>query len=232
MKRAVLLVENLKSWRHAIKDRIAADGVADVDTAADETEGLELARKNPYDAAVVDLHLGGGFREYRGLSLIRALNEKGTGSPILVLSAHPAPKIAAADRTHCVFCAKGEMRETLQRVTWLLKARMHQSDEVATIERGALVFAGNRVYIRDAADGPDAAVEKMSRGELRILRLLMSSDMPLSRTSISEETSLQESSVESLISRLRKKLGDANPAYGRIDSETTPSGKTVYSLIA
>ena len=232
MRKSVLLVEGLKAWRHAIEDRITTDGFAVVDAAADEAQGLRLARRNSYDAAVVDLHLGGGFREYRGLSLIRALHEKGNGGPILILSAHPAPRIEAPDRTHCMFCPKGEMHETLKQVTGLLKARLHQADELMAIERGALVYAGNRVYIRDPATGIDAPVEKMSRGELRILRLLMSSDTPLPRTSISQETNLQESSVESLISRIRRKLETVNPAYGRIESDTTPNGKTVYSLVA
>lgn len=54
-----------------------------VDLAGDGPDGLELARSQPYDVAIVDRMLPG----LDGLSLVRRLREEGNTTPVLFLSA-------------------------------------------------------------------------------------------------------------------------------------------------
>lgn len=54
-----------------------------VDLAGDGPDGLELARAQPYDVAIVDRMLPG----LDGLSLVRRLREEGNTTPVLFLSA-------------------------------------------------------------------------------------------------------------------------------------------------
>ena len=244
MKKKILLVENSHYWTSAIKTHIEAEGFAILDAAASTTEGSEFARENHFDAAIIDLHsvtdfqLGEDIEEYAGLEEIRSLNDEGDGFLLIILSARPLPRIEAYCRRNSVFCVKGDTSETLHDITSILKEHFLQLDGPTRIERGTLVYESNRVYIRDIVQGRDHPVDKMSRGELRILRLLMSSDAPLSKHNISQKTNLQESSVESLISRIRRKLEKADDdfrqgadtKYGQIECETTPNGNTLYSL--
>jgi DNA-binding response OmpR family regulator len=53
------------------------------DHARDGRKGLDMALQEPYDAAVIDVMLPG----LDGLSLIRALRERGARTPVLILSA-------------------------------------------------------------------------------------------------------------------------------------------------
>ena len=54
-----------------------------VDHASDGNEGLAMAETTPYDALIIDIMLPG--RD--GYSIIRSLRQKGTATPVLILSA-------------------------------------------------------------------------------------------------------------------------------------------------
>jgi len=67
-----------------------------VDRAATAAEGLEWAKEDRYDAAVIDMNLGGGMS---GLGVCVAMRERGASFPIIMLSASndPAVRIRALD---------------------------------------------------------------------------------------------------------------------------------------
>ena len=78
----VLVVEDDSSIAAFVAGGLRQEGYA-VDLADNGVDGLELARANPYDAAVVDVMLP----RLDGLSLVTALRRAGTMVPVLFLSA-------------------------------------------------------------------------------------------------------------------------------------------------
>ena len=78
----VLVVEDEKRLAAGLKKGLEAEGFA-TDVALDGTDGLWLARENPYDAIVLDILLPG----LNGYQLCATLREEGVWTPILMLTA-------------------------------------------------------------------------------------------------------------------------------------------------
>ena len=78
----VLVVEDEKRLAAGLRNGLEADGFA-VDVAANGTDGLWLARENPYDAIVLDILLPG----VNGYELCATLRREGVWTPILMLTA-------------------------------------------------------------------------------------------------------------------------------------------------
>lgn len=78
----VLVVEDEKRLAAGLKKGLEAEGFA-TDVALDGTDGLWMARENPYDAIVLDIMLPG----INGYRLCAALREEGNWTPILMLTA-------------------------------------------------------------------------------------------------------------------------------------------------
>ncbi|MEA2476040.1 MAG: hypothetical protein QOC87_239 [Actinomycetota bacterium] len=78
----VLVVEDERSLASGLKKGLEAEGFA-VDVALDGTDGLWMARENPYDAIVLDIMLPG----MNGYRICSALREQSDWTPILMLTA-------------------------------------------------------------------------------------------------------------------------------------------------
>jgi DNA-binding response OmpR family regulator len=78
----VLVVEDEKRLAAGLKKGLRAEGFA-TDVAATGTEGLSMARTNPYDAIVLDLMLPG----MSGFKVCARLRRYGVWTPILMLTA-------------------------------------------------------------------------------------------------------------------------------------------------
>jgi DNA-binding response OmpR family regulator len=78
----VLVVEDEKRLAAGLKRGLEAEGFA-ADVALDGTDGLWMARENPYDAIVLDLMLPG----INGYKICATLREEGVWTPILMLTA-------------------------------------------------------------------------------------------------------------------------------------------------
>lgn len=78
----VLVVEDEKRLAAGLRNGLEADGFA-VDVAVDGTDGLWLARENPYDAIVLDIMLPG----VNGYVICRSLRQERVWTPILMLTA-------------------------------------------------------------------------------------------------------------------------------------------------
>ena len=78
----VLVVEDEKRLAAGLKKGLEAEGFA-TDVALDGTDGLWMARENPYDAIVLDIMLPG----INGYVLCATLREEGIWTPILMLTA-------------------------------------------------------------------------------------------------------------------------------------------------
>jgi DNA-binding response OmpR family regulator len=77
-----LVVEDEKRLAAGIRKGLEAEGFA-TDVALDGTDGLWMARENPYDAIVLDIMLPG----INGYRLCATLREEGIWTPILMLTA-------------------------------------------------------------------------------------------------------------------------------------------------
>ncbi|MGH3384083.1 MAG: response regulator transcription factor [Nocardioidaceae bacterium] len=78
----VLVVEDEKRLAAGLRNGLAAEGFA-VDITLDGTDGLWMARENPYDAIVLDIMLPG----VNGYKICEALRADGNWTPILMLTA-------------------------------------------------------------------------------------------------------------------------------------------------
>ncbi len=78
----VLVVEDEKRLAAGIKKGLEAEGFA-TDVALTGTDGLWMARENPYDAIVLDILLPG----INGYKVCATLREAGVWTPILMLTA-------------------------------------------------------------------------------------------------------------------------------------------------
>jgi DNA-binding response OmpR family regulator len=78
----VLVVEDEKRLAAGLKKGLEAEGFA-ADVAQNGTDGLWMARENPYDAIVLDIMLPG----MNGYQVCGTLREEGVWTPILMLTA-------------------------------------------------------------------------------------------------------------------------------------------------
>jgi DNA-binding response OmpR family regulator len=78
----VLVVEDEKGLAAGLKRGLEAEGFA-VDVAMDGTDGLWMAREQPYDAMVLDILLPG----VNGFKICSSLRDEGNWTPILMLTA-------------------------------------------------------------------------------------------------------------------------------------------------
>ena len=78
----ILIVEDDKLTAHFVRLTLEEDG-HEVDWTGTGQEGLLLARSNPYDALILDLHLP----DTTGLVITTALRSEGSSTPILILTA-------------------------------------------------------------------------------------------------------------------------------------------------
>jgi DNA-binding response OmpR family regulator len=78
----VLVVEDEKRLAAGLKKGLEAEGFA-TDVALNGTDGLWMARENPYDAIVLDIMLPG----VNGYVICATLREEGVWTPILMLTA-------------------------------------------------------------------------------------------------------------------------------------------------
>jgi DNA-binding response OmpR family regulator len=76
------VVEDEKGLAAGLKRGLEAEGFA-VDVAVDGTDGLWMAREQPYDAMVLDILLPG----VNGFKICSTLREEGNWTPILMLTA-------------------------------------------------------------------------------------------------------------------------------------------------
>jgi DNA-binding response OmpR family regulator len=107
-----LIVDDEPNVRLVFRTALESAGYA-VAEAADGPAALELIRKRPFDAVLLDLRMPG----LDGLTALRTLREEGVGVPVVVVTAHgntsdvvAAMRLGAAD-----FVPKPVSPETLRR---------------------------------------------------------------------------------------------------------------------
>jgi two-component system alkaline phosphatase synthesis response regulator PhoP len=119
MKPRILIVEDEESLVITIRDRLHSEGYS-VEYALDGTAGLDRARRECFDAVILDVMLPG----MSGFDLCRDLRQQGVKTPILMLTARGqlidkvlGLKLGADDYLTKPF----EMMELLARIEALLR---------------------------------------------------------------------------------------------------------------
>lgn len=206
----VLVVEDDRDLAAQIASALEAAGYTP-ELAHDGEEGEFLGSTESCAAAVLDL----GLPKLDGIEVLRRWRGAGLGFPVLILTARDewADKVAGFRAGADDYVLKPfRMEEVVLRITTLI--RRAAGHATAELTAGALGF--------DTATGLaslDGMPLKLTAFEARLLRFLMlHKGRVISRTELSEHMYDRDSdrdfrSLEVVIGRLRKKVGD-----GRIET--------------
>ena len=218
----VLVVEDDQHIRELVALHLGLEGLVPVQSG-DGTDGLALARSEPFDLIVLDLMLPG----LDGVTLCRAIRrEKLNGDvPILMLTARreETDKVLGLDSGADDYLTKPfGIRELIARVRALLRRpRRSQQLAAASLNHGEPVSVGGLVVdpARRHARLDGREIE-LTAHEFELLHLLASNPgIVFSREALmqrvwGEETFVTTRSVDTLVKRLRRKI-EPNPEEPR-----------------
>jgi len=191
----VLVVDDHPIVRHGVVQLInQTHGLEVAAQAGTAAEALELAQKDAFDLAVVDVSLQG----VSGLELVKQIRERGIEMPILVMSMHDES-----------FYAERALRAGAQ--GYVMKQRA--TAEIATaIER----VLGGDLYLSDAlsakllrrvVDGDDGeeigAASQLSDRELEVLQML---GQGVPTREVADRLNLSVKTIESYRANIKRKL--------------------------
>lgn len=202
----ILLVEDNEKLANAVLKKLENNGYC-VDMFFDGDEGLYALESSFYDLLILDLGLPG----IDGIDIIKRLRNLHKTIPILIISARDeldqrifGLECGADD----YLCKPFELNEVIARVQALLRRTKYHVHSKITYND--LVYDTQNRTLSKA----DKYIE-LSKRELAIFEnLLLNLDTVLSKENIVEHIStytesIHPSSVETYVSRIRKKLGDS-----------------------
>jgi DNA-binding response OmpR family regulator len=217
----VLVVEDDQHIRELVALHLGLEGLVPVQSG-DGTEGLILARSEPFDLIVLDLMLPG----LDGVTLCRAIRrEKLNGDvPILMLTARreETDKVLGLDSGADDYLTKPfGIRELIARVRALLRRPRRSQMATPGVNHGEPVSAGGLVVdpARRHARVDSREIE-LTAHEFELLHLLAANPgIVFSREALmqrvwGEETFVTTRSVDTLVKRLRRKI-EPNPEEPR-----------------
>lgn len=201
----VLIVEDNIEIARQIKTVLLEQGYA-VDLAPDGREGKFLGDSEPYDVVILDL----GLPQLDGLSVLRHWRQNGRTMPVLILTARDAwtDKVDGLNAGADDYLVKPfVMAELLARINALVRRSQGRASAVITI--GALQL--DTVTQNVSLDGSPVRLTAMEYGLLAYLA--HHAGRPISKTELTEHLYDQDfdrdsNTLEVLVARLRKKLGD------------------------
>jgi DNA-binding response OmpR family regulator len=211
-RRRLLVVEDEAAIRELLRLHLSLAGFG-IEEIADGTTALERARTDKFDLIVLDVMLPG----LDGITLCRAIRAQGvnTPTPILMLTARDteSDKVLGLESGADDYLTKPfGIREMLARVSAILR----RNDR---IDAQATAAAVRRVETRDLALDPErreavvrgGAVE-LTKQEFDLLYLLAARPgIVFSRAALlskiwSDDTYVTERTVDTVVSRLRRKI--------------------------
>jgi two-component system OmpR family response regulator len=210
----VLVVEDEPRLATGLRRGLEAEGFA-VDIALNGTDGLWLARENPYDALVLDVMLP----EVGGFEICRALREEEVWTPILMLTARDAD----TDQVHA-FDTGADDYLTKPFSYAVLLARLRALLRRGATARPAVLSAGDLTVDPAARRAWRGEVElDLTARELSVLEFLVSRrGVAVSKRDVLDHVwdfdfDGDPNIVEVYVRRLRNKV---DRPFGRVSIET------------
>lgn len=203
----ILLVEDQPEMVAALRAALTRHDML-VDHAQNLSEAEAIVADGNYDAVVLDRQLPDGD----GLSLIPKLRASGNIVPVLVLTARGdlADRVAGLDNGADDYLAKPfAFEELLARLRALLRRPAGVQSDIVQIGRISFDFIHREASI-------EGKPLEMPRRELLVLEALVRRmGRMVQRSSLMEavfglDDEVQPNALDTHISRLRRKLGDAN----------------------
>jgi len=208
--RRVLIVEDELPVRELLRLHLELAGFK-IEEIAEGRGALRRTRETPFDLLILDVMLPG----LDGISLCRAIRAEGpnTETPILMVTARDAEsdKVIGLESGADDYLAKPfGIRELLARVGAIMRRHKRASDHTDTARRTS------SAQVQLDADRREAIVRgqvvELTRQEFDLLyRLAMRPGIVYSRAALlqnvwSDDTYVTERTVDTVISRLRKKI--------------------------
>jgi len=203
----LLLVEDEKELAAALAGALGKHGIV-IDNTARLADAFELTLQNDYDAILLDRRLPDG----EGLTLISKLRRSQRDTPIIVMTARnePLERVEGLNLGADDYLGKPFMvEELLARVRAVLRRPINLAEP--EIVAGRMVI--NPLHL-DVAVGSRQL--DLPRRELSILiAMAKRKNKTVLRTTLEEavynyEEEIQSNAIDAHISRLRKRLADAN----------------------
>ncbi len=201
----LLIVEDSPELHQQLRSGLTMAGFA-VDGALDGEEALHLGETEPYDAVVLDL----GLPRVDGLTVLRRWRAAERAMPVLILTARDswAEKVEGLNAGADDYLAKPfAMAELVAR----LNALIRRSNGVAKTE---LVFGEIRLDTTARAVSRAGQAVRLTALEYGMLAYLaLHAGRPISKTELTEHLYAQDfdrdsNTLEVIVARLRRKLGD------------------------
>ncbi len=199
----ILLVEDNALLNHHLSSQLVEDGhIVHAETTA--SAGLQTIRKQPCDVAIIDI----GLPDFDGLRLIKQIRSGGLPTPILILTARSSwqDKVEGLDAGADDYLVKPFQMEELT-------ARLHALVRRSVGFTSPTVNAGNiTVDLNAKTVSIDAQLMNLTGFEYGILEhLIKNRQKVVSKQQLADAMykishDAQVSSIEVIISRLRKKL--------------------------
>lgn len=161
----ILFVEDDLLFRESIKDFLESEGF-DVKEAGSFEEALEIGYKEVFDLYLLDINIG----KKSGIVLLRELRSFGEHKPILMLTSHKSPEIAAeCFEVGCDdFIRKPcDGVELAARIKAKLRDSFGQKNKIVALRDG-LFFDFDKKMVTDKGGPVD-----LSQKELELLSLLL-----------------------------------------------------------
>ncbi|MEM8569950.1 MAG: response regulator transcription factor [Pseudomonadota bacterium] len=199
----IALIEDNEALAKGIAYRLRDCGHA-VDHLADGASGLSYLQHEGADLVILDIRLP----EMDGLSVLKALRERGDATPVLLLTAKSSTedRVSGLDMGADDYLVKPfEMEELEARVRALSRRRASALRETESI--GALTFDHTARQVFVAGEAMD-----LPRRELSVLECLMESrGRIVSKSALLDRvygvgSETEERVIEVYVSRLRKRL--------------------------
>ena len=201
------VVEDNETLANGIAHQLRDQGHA-VDVLHDGTEALDFLRQDSADILILDVNLP----SLSGFDILRALRSDGNAMPIILLTARGdlQDRVTGLDAGADDYLIKPfDMEELDARIRALIRRKPLEGGSV--IQLGALTYdrAGRRLQL----SGNDLAIPQR---ELAVFECLFErAGQIVSKSQIADHlygigAEIEERVVEVYVSRLRKKLSDAN----------------------
>ncbi|KKN95948.1 hypothetical protein LCGC14_0171830 [marine sediment metagenome] len=213
---AILIIDDDQELCELLADWLAAEGFQ-LTAAHDGPGGLELARRETFEAIILDVMLPG----MTGLEILRSLRQT-CNTPVLMLSARgePVDRILGLELGADDYLAKPcDPRELVARLRALLRRSQTQADN-----SNVLVSGDIRVDTDSLMAWQNDEPLSLTQTEALILRILIEragqliDRQSLSRKALDKPLGPYDRSLDMHVSNLRRKLGTHPDGRSRIQS--------------